>query len=107
MGQIDSKNSIPVFHIVETQQGKTDHFDGIIGSNGYIFGTFIHGIFHNPEFTQALLNNLGDIRGLSPVTVASPANRQDRYDRLADVVSRNLDITKIESIIRGWSSDNE
>jgi adenosylcobyric acid synthase len=107
MGQIDSKNSLPVFHIAETQQGDTDHFDGIITGNGYIFGTFIHGIFHNPEFTQAFLNNLRDKRGLAPVTVTSTANRQDRYDRLADIVSQNLDIARIESIIKDWSSDDE
>jgi adenosylcobyric acid synthase len=107
MGQIDSKNSVPVFHIVETQQGKADHFDGIADGNGHIFGTFIHGIFHNPEFTPAFLNNLRDIRGLVPVTIASPTNRQDRYDRLANVVSQNLDIARIESIIRDWSLDDE
>jgi adenosylcobyric acid synthase len=107
MGRIDSESSTPVFHIEETQQGKTDHFDGIIGDNGHIFGTFIHGIFHNPEFTLAFLNNLRSIRGLAPVTVASPVNVQSRYDRLADVVSQNLDIARIESIIKEWSSDNE
>jgi adenosylcobyric acid synthase len=103
MGQIDSKNSIPVFHIVETQQGKADHFDGIISGNGFIFGTFIHGIFHNPEFTQAFLNNVRNIRGLASVTVTPSASMQDRYDRLADIVSRNMDIARIESIIKDWS----
>ena len=103
MGQIDMKNSTPVFHIVETQQGKTDHFDGIVGGNGHIFGTFIHGIFLNPEFTHAFLNNLRNTRGLAPVRVASPANKQDRYDRLADIVSQNMDIAKIESVIKDWN----
>jgi adenosylcobyric acid synthase len=107
MGQIDSKNSVPVFHIVETQQGKADHFDGITGGNGHIFGTFIHGVFHNPEFTLAFLNNLRDIRGLVPITIVSPTNKQDRYDRLADVVSQNLDIARIESIVRDWSLNDE
>jgi adenosylcobyric acid synthase len=98
MGQIESKESNPAFHIIETQKGQADHFDGIIEKNGNIVGTFIHGIFHNREFTAAFLDNLRHVRGLPPAA-ASPKVTQDRYDRLADIVREHLDMAHIQRII--------
>jgi adenosylcobyric acid synthase len=99
MGQVESKHSTPAFHIVETQKGHEDHFDGIIGNNGNILGTFIHGIFHNREFTGDFLENIRQIRGLPASSTITQEVTKDRYDRLADIVRNSLDMVKVRKII--------
>ena len=98
MGQTRGQNYMPAFKISETPEGKTSYFDGAVDNNGRIFGTYIHGIFHNADFTQALLKSLRQIRGLS-AKATTPINRQENYDKLADLIRQNLDMSKIYKII--------
>jgi adenosylcobyric acid synthase len=96
MGQTDN-NSFPAFKIVETPGGDNSYLDGSISDNGLIFGTYIHGLFHNMEFTQTLLSHLRQLRGLSSAPT-TPINKQEHYDKLADLVRQNLDIERIYQI---------
>jgi adenosylcobyric acid synthase len=100
MGQTRNHNCQPALHILETPQGKVDYFDGAVNNNGLIFGTYLHGLFHNAEFTRRLLNRLRQIRGLQ-ATSASSTNKQEMYDKLADVIRNNLDMPQVYEIIFG------
>ena len=100
MGQAGSQNYMPAFRVLETPQGKADYFDGAISSNGWVFGTYIHGLFHNINFTHALLNNLRQLGGL-PAASAIPVNRQEQYDKLAQIVRQNLDMSQVYEIALG------
>jgi len=102
MGHTTSHNGTAPFQIVETPQGKTEYPDGAVNSNGLVFGTYIHGLFHNAEFTQALLNRIRELRGLHPIN-ASPLDRQQQYDKLAEIVRLNLDMLRIYEIVLGRS----
>jgi adenosylcobyric acid synthase len=100
MGQTRNYSCRPALHVLETPQGKTDYFDGAISQSGLIFGTYIHGLFHNTEFTNRLLNRLRHFRGLSS-TASSPINKQEMYDKLADVIRHSLDMSRVYDITLG------
>jgi adenosylcobyric acid synthase len=100
MGQTKSHNCQPVFQILETPQGKADYFDGAVSSNGIIFGSYIHGLFHNADFTHHLLNGLRQLRGL-PITSAPSTNKQEIYDKLASIIRENLDMSQVYKLTFG------
>lgn len=100
MGQTGNVNCRPVLQVLETPRGKADYFDGAISESGLIFGTYIHGLFHNAEFTHRFLNRLRHLRGLT-VTTASSTNKQEMYDKLADVIRHSLDMPRVYEITLG------
>ena len=100
MGQTENQDYLPAFQVLETPQGKADYFDGAIDSNGRIFGTYIHGLFHNTDFTHAFLNRLRQLRGL-PAAAAMSVNRQEQYDKLAKIIRQNLDMSQVYKITLG------
>jgi len=100
MGQTTSQRCQPALQVFETPQGKADYFDGAVGSNGLIFGTYIHGLFHNAEFTRQLLNRLRQLRKLPEASTVS-INKQEIYDKLADIIRSNLDIPQVCKIALG------
>jgi len=102
MGQTTSHNKIAPFLITETPAGEANYPDGAMSSSGLIFGSYIHGLFHNAEFTRALLNRVRDLKGLSQVN-SSPMDKQQQYDRLAEIVRQNLDMPHIYQIALGKS----
>jgi adenosylcobyric acid synthase len=100
MGQTTSQNCLPALRVFETPQGKVNYFDGAVSKSGLIFGTYIHGLFNNAEFTHCLLNRLRQMRGL-PATPASTINKQKMYDKLANIIKHNLDMSQVYKITLG------
>jgi adenosylcobyric acid synthase len=100
MGQTISQNCSAIFQILETPQGKADYFDGAVSSDGLIFGTYIHGLFHNTDFTHHFLSKLRQLRGL-PTTSAISTSKQEGYNKLADIIRQNLDMSQIYNITFG------
>jgi adenosylcobyric acid synthase len=100
MGQTKSRNYLPVFNIVETPEGKTDYYDGATDESGKVFGTYIHGLFHNVEFTSNFLNRLREMRGF-PASADIPIDKQANYDKLAKIVRENLDMPLIHNLLQG------
>jgi adenosylcobyric acid synthase len=96
----NSKGSKPLFKIKETPTGKADYYDGSINDSGNVMGTYIHGIFHNIEFTNCLLSRLRQIRNLPGSNDRNILNRQDEYNKLAELVRKSLDMNKIYSILK-------
>jgi len=88
----------PTLRVIETPLGKVDYTDGYVSDNGLIFGTYLHGLFHNTEFTRCFLSHLRQLRGL-PVVETMPVNQQQTYDKLADIIRNNLDMTKVYETI--------
>ncbi len=81
----------------------TDRWEGAVSEEGNVFGTYIHGIFDNFNWTNNLLNSLRRRRGLSEKRTTLPKTYQDykekEYDRLADTVRENLDMDQVYRII--------
>ncbi|MDP2931714.1 MAG: cobyric acid synthase [Chloroflexota bacterium] len=103
MGQ-SNQNDLPVFKVIETPQGKAEYFDGSASPDGLIFGTYLHGLFHNTDFTSALLERLREVRGL-PAAAATPLNKEAQYDKLAQLFRQNLDMTEVYRIALGGDYD--
>jgi adenosylcobyric acid synthase len=104
MGQTNNQNCSPAFKILETPSGDKGYFDGAINNKGTIFGTYIHGLFHNTDFTQAFLKRLRQIRGL-PAISTTAINKNEHYNKLADVVRQSLDMQRVYNITMGERYD--
>lgn len=80
-----------------------ERWDGAVSAGGNVFGTYLHGIFDNLDWTGRLLNALRTRRGL-PLKNKSPFStyrhyKDEQYGRLAALVRHNLDIKEIYRII--------
>ncbi len=105
MGQTQNKGDSSPFHIIETPEGKADYEDGTLNASGTVFGTYIHGIFHNTSFRRGLLNTLRRRRGL-PERGSGAGMAQDKeYDKLADLVRKSLDMKRIYAIVEQGITD--
>ena len=75
---------------------------GSVNKECNVFGTYLHGIFDNIDFTRSLLNNIRTSKGLEPIesNVKSFKEFKDQeYDKLADFLREHLDIEKIYEIM--------
>jgi adenosylcobyric acid synthase len=73
--------------------------DGAVSADGFTFGTYVHGLFDEDSFRHAFLATARMACGLAPPrrTALVSADRQGRFDRLADHVRRALDMNLIKS----------
>jgi adenosylcobyric acid synthase len=101
MGQTRSQNHPAAFQVAETPQGKASYSDGAANDGGLIFGTYIHGLFHNANLTHALLNRLRQLRGLLASPPVAINSRHRQYDELAEVVRQNLNMREVYKIALG------
>lgn len=97
MGLSHNTQARPAFHIRETPAGKADYDDGAVSADGRIWGSYIHGLFHNQSFTRKLLARLAELRGRDGSTIAA-VDREEQYDILARMVRESLDIRQIKEI---------
>jgi len=85
--------------VFETPEGEVDYPDGAVSENGLVFGTYLHGLFHNQEFTKGLLKNVHPHPNPSPLKGEGTA--RSPYDRLAEAVRKNMDMKRVYEIIFG------
>lgn len=75
--------------------------DGMERTDGLVFGTYLHGLFDNPELTEALLLRLAEKKGIKLNSLGE--NRADykesQYEKLADLVRRSLDMKRVYEIL--------
>jgi adenosylcobyric acid synthase len=71
-------------------------------TNNSVLGTYIHGIFDSPEFTEGLLRILYDKKGIKkevPTIESAAVHQEKELNRLADVLRQSLDWELIYKII--------
>lgn len=75
--------------------------EGSISEDGRIFGTYVHGIFHNDAFRRQYLNLVRARKNLAPVEAILPfrSRQLEAFDRLAEHVRAHLDMEKVYSIL--------
>ncbi|MEC4724950.1 cobyric acid synthase [Shewanella sp. D64] len=72
--------------------------DGMLSDDGQIFGTYLHGLFDAPQACTLILK----WAGLNHAEVVDiDAIREEQLNRFADQLAQDLDIEKIEEILRG------
>ncbi|MFA6562788.1 MAG: cobyric acid synthase [Verrucomicrobiia bacterium] len=69
---------------------------GAAGSDGLVWGTYLHGLFDDDEFRRWFVDRLRSRRGLSPLgTVCAAYNLEPAFERLAEVVRKSLNVAEI------------
>lgn len=99
MGQTSGDDDTSAFLIFETPQGAADYYDGTLNAEGTVLGTYMHGLFHNSGFRQALLAYLRRRAGLPEKSEETSPGKEQQYDRLADLIRQSLDIPAIYRIM--------
>ncbi|MFC1982328.1 cobyric acid synthase [Chloroflexota bacterium] len=95
MGQTRGDKEASAFQVFETPQGTADYYDGTLSVQGTVFGTYLHGLFHNTDFRQALLARLRRRSGLPDKRTGASAGKETQYDRLAELVRHSLNVEAI------------
>ena len=103
MGVTNIGNDIRNLDTITEKLGEeVNYTEGSVNNEGNVFGTYIHGIFDEIEFTRALLNNIRQSKGLESIEskVGSFKEfKENEYDKLADFLREHLDINKIYEIM--------
>jgi adenosylcobyric acid synthase len=79
---------------IQAGDGATGH-DGAVSPDGWVVGTYVHGLLKNANVVAALVANLAARRGSRAAAAPQPS---DPYDRLADVLRRSLNIPLLRQL---------
>ncbi|WP_372661521.1 cobyric acid synthase [Cohnella sp.] len=86
------------------------HSDGAISEDGLLWGTYIHGIFHNDRFRHQWLNEVRRGKGMpiSESEISYYGLREQSFDRLADHFRQYVNMERLYQIIdRTKQADQE
>jgi len=98
MGQTTGNDISPLFLITGKTGGEGGYTDGAVAPGGLTFGGYLHGLFDNANFRQAIISKLRQRKGLSPTPRQLIPSREQQYDKLAEVIRRNLNLKLIYQI---------
>lgn len=74
--------------------------DAVANEDFTVFGSYLHGLFDQADFTAALLKSLMEEKGIRPGTVIDVYEyEQQQYDKLAGLLSSALDMEQIYKIL--------
>lgn len=67
-----------------------------------IFGTYVHGIFETPNIAEAIVKSLAEKKGVDAGCLgklSASEYKEMQYNKLADILRKNLDMNKIYEIL--------
>jgi adenosylcobyric acid synthase len=100
MGQTRTDGAAYPFVVTERQGLAVADPDGATNASGNVMGTYLHGLFQNSELRAALLRAVAARKGVAPhPRWGSLPSATANYDRLADLVRSNVDITRILALV--------
>ncbi len=77
-------------------EGSHESLDGILAGDGWVLGTYIHGIFQNDDFRERLILNIAQHRGITLAPVESVRYSLDNeLNKLASHVRKHIDVGEI------------
>ncbi|MCU4138373.1 MAG: Cobyric acid synthase [Thermodesulfobacteria bacterium] len=91
--------NLNLFKIKRLATGE-ETLDGFI--KGRVWGTYLHGIFHNDSFRRALINRHRIKKGWKPIEFTYSYNKflERNFNFLADLIEKHLEIEKIFELIK-------
>jgi adenosylcobyric acid synthase len=101
MGQTAIEATNAPLVIEERSRIACQDIDGCLSQNGMVFGTYVHGLFHNHDLRRSILYNLAEKKGVTLHLDANVWSKEEHYDKLADLVRKSLDMNLINRIVRG------
>jgi adenosylcobyric acid synthase len=73
--------------------------DGWLSPDGWRAGCYLHGLFENDAFRHSIISALAQRRSThSPIATRPSFNRQDEYDKLAQLLRTYLDIPTLKML---------
>ncbi len=98
LGRSELKQGTKPF--ISLQDGR---LDGAVSADGKVYGTYLHGIFHNRHVTRRIMNEIRIQKGLTPlaIDVKSDAElRDEAYERLANHVRAHVNMEQVYEIMQ-------
>jgi adenosylcobyric acid synthase len=93
MGRTTGEGIRPPFRIRDRSDVPVSNdsaFDGAVDPSGRVLGTYIHGLFHNAQLRQALLQELARRKGVTLPAAGQELVIDQEYNKLADWVRSSL-----------------
>jgi adenosylcobyric acid synthase len=93
----------PAFEIISRNRAPLQVDDGWVSPDHRVWGTYLHGLYDNDDFRRVFLQELRQTR--PEAAAAAPETSYQTFleaqlDRLADLLRRHLDMTRINAMIR-------
>ena len=98
MGNTRGEGGERTFRLNQRSRSPCEAYDGCLSADGFILGTYLHGLFHNDALRRVMLANLARRKGVI-LPPSSSFDRQSEYDKLAALVRRHLDMRLIYDIV--------
>ena len=73
--------------------------DGAMSDDGWIMGTYVHGLFQNTALRRSILSQIAGRRGISISFKEDPFSQSGEYDKLAGLVRSSLDMDAIYEMV--------
>jgi len=97
---VTTGQAVPMPFIIESRSsGRVDLPEGALDEEGLTLGTYLHGLFHNPQVRSSILECAGRRRGLTLPDGGPELDQDAEYDKLADWARTNLDMAYIRRIV--------
>ncbi len=90
----------PLLRVMARGDARVNDSDGALAANGWIAGTYFHGLFDNDQLRATLLVNLAARKGARRAAEGARFDRDAQYDRLAATARAHLDLEKIYQVMR-------
>jgi adenosylcobyric acid synthase len=100
MGRTRRSGGAPLFLIHEKNGRSMPGEDGCISGQGRLMGTYIHGLFDQPEIIRKWLAAAG-IEGVRVAGLHGLAARERDYDLLAEHFERHVDMERVAALVGG------
>jgi len=94
MGQTTRAEGTPWFKITERNHKPCRDEEGCITAAAKIMGTYIHGLFDNPEILKCWLNHIG-LPDVDVSDIGGIEARNGQYDLLAEHFEKHVDVERI------------
>ncbi|MDO8720928.1 MAG: cobyric acid synthase [Syntrophales bacterium] len=90
---------LPLQRVIMRGENGADDFDGTVSGDGWIAGTYFHGLFNNDALRYALLSNLAARKNVVRATSPMRFDREVTYERLAEIARAHIDMSAINRLL--------
>jgi len=87
------------FQLLKRSGRQVDVDDGYLSADGWVIGTYIHGLFRNTQLRRNLVRALAKRKHVRLPPPEDDLSQDSEYDRLADLVRDNLDMDSIYRLV--------
>ncbi len=97
---IGQTRCLPLLRVTMRGGSPSAELDGVTTESGLIGGTYFHGLFDNQALRRQMLTNLALRKGISLPSASAHFNREAMYERFAQIVRENMDMSFVSSLLK-------